>query len=242
MIRSLVYGSVRPVIRTVAFPIAVPTSWVYRRLVCKTSEEGRSCPNVPNFRPGVFSSGGQPRSKKAYGELARIGIRKIISFCPAPLRGKDPSELWSDRGEGFSFDRFPIPDRGVPKNFEIVVDFIKLVGNFLGKIYGHCREGNGRARLMRACWEVANGLSPDEAIQDALRAGVRFSWKLPKFVRNFFAAPVAISLPLNSNILIGTYLAISFSLNSLQQKFVRDFAEYWNQHHQPIDLSQTLAS
>jgi protein-tyrosine phosphatase len=66
------------------------------------------------------------------------------------------------------FERFPIPDRGVPESTDAAALFFRRLAELLNDgrtIAIHCRQGIGRAALVAAGVLILRGMTPNAALE-----------------------------------------------------------------------------
>ncbi|TVQ48569.1 MAG: hypothetical protein EA371_05350 [Gammaproteobacteria bacterium] len=142
-------------------------------------------------RPGAFLAGEYPAAATAPAarrRLARLldaGVDSLVDLtaphelpayahllqAEAELRGLLPRHR-----------RFPIPDHGVPEHPDLMDDILAHIDAELAAgrgVYLHCRAGIGRTGMVVACWLVAQGASPEEALAQLADwwRGVEKSWR-----------------------------------------------------------------
>ena len=121
----------------------------------------------PLHRPGLDNaywltdkvlSGAQPEGEAAFGELAALGVKTIIS-----VDGAKPA-VEAARRHGLRTVHLPIGYDGVPK--ERALELAKAIEELDGPLYIHCHHGQhrGPAAAVVAC-VVAGRMDPSRAVE-----------------------------------------------------------------------------
>jgi protein tyrosine phosphatase (PTP) superfamily phosphohydrolase (DUF442 family) len=113
---------------------------------------------------GELFSGNSPDTEEAFQELAKLGVKVLISVDGA----KPPVEL--ARKYGMRYVHLPFSYAGVPQNRGL--ELAKAVKEAGGPVYVHCHHGKhrGPAAVASACVSV-KGWSPERAGQFLKQAG-----------------------------------------------------------------------
>lgn len=102
------------------------------------------------------------------------GIDEVVSLLEeqeAITLGLD-EERHTAEASGMRFLSFPIADRGVPGSMEAAVSLLRDISEQLAEgkqVAIHCRQGIGRSGLVASGVLVANGLTPEAAL-DTVRS------------------------------------------------------------------------
>lgn len=126
---------------------------------------------LPNGRapwPGVVSAG-QPRGPE-WSRLAESGVRTVV----------DIRERWEPRGHdeeamvtaaGLRYIAIPFGHGHIPDaTFDRVREVLRERGD--GPVVVHCASGNRVGAALLPWWVLEEGLSEDEALQAAVKAGL----------------------------------------------------------------------
>lgn len=123
---------------------------------------------------GFLAIMARPRSgdwlEDEVAELKTLGVTAVLSL----LEIEEERELGlQDEGAlcvrmGMTFDRFPIPDRGVPDSHAVVraigMQYFEAMSAGQGVVI-HCRAGIGRSALMAAAVLFHNGHDAEAALE-----------------------------------------------------------------------------
>lgn len=113
---------------------------------------------------GVLAGLARPRQTESEDDLvslAESGVAALVSLTEEPL---DPALV---EKAGLEYLHLPVADFGVPSvdQIRLFVEFVRAAEkNRGGSTAVHCGSGLGRTGTMLACYLVAEGRSPDEAI------------------------------------------------------------------------------
>jgi protein tyrosine phosphatase (PTP) superfamily phosphohydrolase (DUF442 family) len=137
---------------------------------------------IPNFQKinDTFLRGGQP-DQDGVNWLFENGVNTVVD-----LRGDDRDNQWAPpRWNPMKTFEIDIADFGTPK-FDAVEDFIQKVDDPKNQpVFVHCKAGVGRTGLMTACWNVAHGMSSEEALSEERINSYHGSLDQEEFVREF---------------------------------------------------------
>jgi len=134
---------------------------------------------IPGLKPGRLAILGRPRAGDwLEDEIAgwhSAGITDVVALIEDhEIRDLDlPREPEIVRRAGIVFERFPIPDRGVPASATSARSFCDQLAARVraGRSVGvHCRAGIGRSALMVVGTLRCLGVPPTEAWERASRA------------------------------------------------------------------------
>lgn len=112
---------------------------------------------------------------ESFQALLEVGVRQVVSL----LEESESIEvgLWQEERyvvqAGMTFQRYPIPDRGVPRS---VSEFKALTSRLYSEIAGglstviHCRAGIGRSGLVAAGVLLQCGFEPADAFGHVSKA------------------------------------------------------------------------
>jgi protein tyrosine phosphatase (PTP) superfamily phosphohydrolase (DUF442 family) len=119
--------------------------------------------NVFRAAPGVLS-GSSPAGDAAFAELARLGVRTIIS-----VDGARP-DVEAARRHGLRYIHLPFGYDGIPTNR--VVELARAAQSAAGPFYVHCHHGRhrGPAAVAVVC-QSASGWSTNDAVRFMQTAG-----------------------------------------------------------------------
>ena len=121
---------------------------------------------LPNFfavTTNVFS-GGSPENETAFAELARLGVKTILS-----VDGARP-DLEAARRHGLRYVHLPLGYGRVPP--QRVAEFIHVAQTLPGPIYVHCHHGKHRGVTAAALiCQGTSGWTPSQAVSWLKRAG-----------------------------------------------------------------------
>lgn len=138
--------------------------------------------DIPNFQvvSDTYVRGGQP-DQDGLTWLSTNGIKSRVD-----LRGDDRDNQWCppvwNPIKTFQID---VPDFAAP-SIENVEQFLKIVDNPANQpVYVHCKAGIGRTGVMTACWNVAHGMTAEEALRMESINSYHGSLKQEDFVREF---------------------------------------------------------
>lgn len=114
-------------------------------------------PNLHTVAPGVLS-GAVPEGDASFRELARLGVRTVIS-----VDGMKP-DVEGARRHGLRYVHLPIGYDGIPA--DRALELGKALSELPGPVYLHCHHGKhrGPAAAAVAC-VVAGKLDNDQAVQ-----------------------------------------------------------------------------
>lgn len=119
--------------------------------------------NFYRLGPRLYS-GSAPESKEAFAELARLGIRTVIS-----VDGTKP-DVEAARREGIRYVHLPVGYDGIPSNR--VAELHYAFHSAPGPVFVHCHHGKHRGPTAVALLcESAAGWSPERATQWMHQAG-----------------------------------------------------------------------
>jgi len=123
-------------------------------------------PGIHNaFRATVrVYSGSQPEGDEAFAELAKLGVKTIVS-----VDGSKP-DVEAARKHGLRYLHLPYGYDGVPTNR--VIELAKLAAEVSGPFFVHCHHGKhrGPAAVAIMC-ETTEGWSPEKAVTWLREAG-----------------------------------------------------------------------
>ena len=138
--------------------------------------------DIPNFQVinDSFLRGGQP-DQDGLDWLGRNGVTAIID-----LRGDDRDNQWCppvwNPIKTFTVD---VPDFESP-SIAMVEKFLSIADNpENGTVFLHCKAGIGRTGVMTACWNIAHGMSADDALKRESINSYHGSLRQEDFVREF---------------------------------------------------------
>ncbi len=99
----------------------------------------------------------------SFETLKKVGITAIVN-----MRTKSVHQLPL---ENFNYLHLPTPDHHAPTQEQLKqgVEFIDLQIKGGGKVYIHCRFGEGRGPTMAIAYLISTGLSLDEAIDSVIK-------------------------------------------------------------------------
>lgn len=129
---------------------------------------------VATIGGGFLAIMARPRAhERARGEFTRLadaGVRRIVSLLEVHeefVLGLEQEAAFA-REANIDLVTFPIPERGVPRNFQA---FARLSHRLHADISGgsstaiHCRAGLGRSSLLAAAVLLHAGIAADEAFE-----------------------------------------------------------------------------
>lgn len=138
--------------------------------------------DVPNFQVvnDKYVRGGQP-DQDGLNWLNSAGIKTRVD-----LRGDDRDNQWCppvwNPIKTFQID---VPDFASP-SIDNVEQFLKIVDNPANQpVFVHCKAGIGRTGVMTACWNVAHGMTAEEALRMENINSYHGNLKQEAFVREF---------------------------------------------------------
>jgi protein tyrosine phosphatase (PTP) superfamily phosphohydrolase (DUF442 family) len=109
-------------------------------------------------------SGSGPEGDAAFDELARLGVRTIIS-----VDGARP-DLQRARDRGMRYVHLPVGYQGIPRARQL--ELARAVRDLPGPIYLHCHHGKHRGPAAAASADVLlGGMTPEEAEAFLKQAG-----------------------------------------------------------------------
>jgi protein tyrosine phosphatase (PTP) superfamily phosphohydrolase (DUF442 family) len=141
-----------------------------------------SASDLPNFQ--VINDndlrGGQA-DQDGMTWLASNGVKSRVD-----LRGDDRDNQWFppvwSSVKTFQID---VPDFGAP-SFAMVEKVIDIVDNPVNQpTFVHCKAGVGRTGVMTACWNIAHGMTADEALKLESMNSYHGTLNQESFVREF---------------------------------------------------------
>lgn len=125
--------------------------------------EVQHLPNAIRLHERVIS-GGEPDGERAFQELARLGVKTIIS-----VDGAKP-DVATARKYGLRYVHLPHGYDGIPS--DVAAELAKGVSELPGSIYIHCHHGKHRSPAAAAVACVGAGLiEPGEALAILKSAG-----------------------------------------------------------------------
>lgn len=142
-------------------PVAPRKTWTMDP--APTAIDSHHLHNLYRLGPRLYS-GSAPESTEAFDELARLGIKTVIS-----VDGTQP-DVSTARQKGIRYIHLPIGYDGVPSHR--VAELYHAFNSAPGPVFVHCHHGKhrGPAAVAVVC-EAAAGWSPDRAIQWMHQAG-----------------------------------------------------------------------
>ena len=142
-----------------------------------------NCPNVFQVTPRIFS-GGEPAGEAGFAELARLGIKTVVS-----VDGAQP-ELDLARKHGLRYVHLPVGYDSIPSNR--VVELVFAATEVPGPIYVHCHHGKhrGPAAVAVVCLAV-EGWTREQAKQWMKQAGTSPEYRGLYRAINEFTPPTA---------------------------------------------------
>lgn len=117
-------------------------------------------PNAIQVHPKVIS-GGLPEDSKAFSELAKLGVRTIIS-----VDGQTP-DVAAAKKHGMKYVHLPHGYNGI--SAERTQELAKAVRDLPGPIYIHCHHGKHRSPAAASVACVGAGFLPSEAAVSFIR-------------------------------------------------------------------------
>lgn len=130
---------------------------------CSSPQAAPALENVHEIAPGILSGAG-PHGDASFRELARRGVKTVIS-----VDGARP-DLEHARAHGLRYVHLPIGYDGIPA--DRAMELAKALTDLPGPFYLHCHHGKhrGPAAAAVAC-VVAGKIDNDQAVQAMKRMG-----------------------------------------------------------------------
>jgi protein tyrosine phosphatase (PTP) superfamily phosphohydrolase (DUF442 family) len=152
------------------------------------SGETHALHNVMQACDGVYS-GGQPETDEAFAELARMGVKTIIS-----VDGAKPN-LEAARKHGLQYVHIPMGYDGVPQPATLAI--VRVMKERPGSFFFHCHHGKHRGPAAAAIAGMCSGkLAVAQAIEYLGKAGTGQEYKgLWRDVERFQMPPADAKLP-----------------------------------------------
>lgn len=140
--------------------------------------------DIPNFQVlnDKYLRGGQP-DQDGINWLSSAKIKSVVD-----LRGDDRENQWHPPAwnpmRTFQVD---VPDFASP-TVEMAEKFIDIVDNPANQpVFVHCKAGVGRTGVMTACWNIAHGMTAEEALRQESINSYHGTLRQEDFVREFEA-------------------------------------------------------
>lgn len=141
-----------------------------------------SASDIPNFERvnENFLRGGQP-DQGGIDWLKEQGVKTILD-----LRGGDRDNAWVDvDARGLNVKTIDIPDFE-PPTYDQVQKALTILNNPENQpVFVHCKAGVGRTGTITACWNVARGLTAEQALKKERINSYYGSLRQEDFVRDF---------------------------------------------------------
>lgn len=120
--------------------------------------------------PGVVSAG-QPWGQE-WARLADAGVETVVDIRESwEPRGHDEERMV--REAGLRYIRIPFGHGHIPDDtFDRVREVMREAGESEAPVVVHCASGNRVGAALLPWWALDQGLSEDEALQAAVRAGL----------------------------------------------------------------------
>ncbi|MEW5725079.1 MAG: dual specificity protein phosphatase family protein, partial [Thermodesulfobacteriota bacterium] len=124
--------------------------------------------------PGRFDDRHNRVLSQDLDRMLEYGVTHVVCLATSGeiAAYRVPNLLAEYRGRGLTVVHQPIPDLGVctRKEMDALVKAIVEAAAAGGRVMVHCLGGLGRAGTVAACFLIARGLSPEEAIREIRRA------------------------------------------------------------------------